>query len=92
MGHHGHPSSAGCVIARLIEPAIEATAFNTLALDVIARNADNIRTITTAAVLYPSTRFIEPVLPQEFGQFKFASLTFLSAVHDLRFRAPLQGR
>ena len=63
MGNEWH-SSIGCVMASLIEPIIEATAFDTLTFDMTARQADNIRAIATALVLHPPSRLIETVPPQ----------------------------
>lgn len=51
-------------MTRLIDCAIKRKSFSPLALDMYARDADNIRAITTAAVLLPASRFGIPVLPQ----------------------------
>ena len=66
MSHCGHSIGSG-VPGCLGKPVIQATAFRPLALDMKAREADNIRAITTAAVLNPSPGFIKPVLSQKLG-------------------------
>jgi hypothetical protein len=64
VADEGHETGASTVTDCLIEPSIEITAFLPLTLDVKARQTDNIRTITTAAILLPASRF-KSVFPQE---------------------------
>jgi hypothetical protein len=65
VGDNWHKGSTGGVSARLIEPSVELTSLNPFAFDMKARNADNVRAISTAVKLLPPPRLSKAMPPQE---------------------------